>query len=147
MQDGSEWRVAPIEREALITSLCARLTLEQEVAEAAARNASALNRQELAELVGNLERSAVIGDIDGYIMSDKRLDKALDAAAQIPETAERLFAVKSEFRRAWCAHNRLGDLSVPANLRKALVIALLAGKPDEARDAVSRFIAYLRQSF
>jgi DNA-binding GntR family transcriptional regulator len=147
MQDGFEWRVAPIEREALIPSLGARLTLEQEVAEAAALNASALNRQELAELVGNLQRSALIGDIDGYMLSDKRLEKALAEASGLPETAELLFAAKREFRRAWCAHNRLGDLSVPANLREALVNALLAGKPDEARDAVSRFIDYLRQSF
>jgi DNA-binding GntR family transcriptional regulator len=146
-RSGVDWQVAPIERVSLSARMDIRLVIEQDLAEAAARNVSALNRQELAELVGNLQRAAVVGDIDGYMLSDRRLEKAIAAAAGLPETAERLFVIKREFRRAWCAHNRLRDLNVPAGLRKALVDALLAGKPDEARATVRDFIAYLRQSF
>jgi DNA-binding GntR family transcriptional regulator len=131
----------------LIPNLEVRLVLEQDLAEAAARNLSAPDQREMTDLVANLKRSALVGDIDGYMRSDRRLEKAIAAAAGLPETAERLFTIKREFRRAWCAHNRLRDLNIPADLRKSLVEAIVARKPEEARAAVRRFIQYLRHAF
>ncbi len=145
-REGANWRVAPIDREALLPKLEVRFALEQEVAEAAAGNVSAINRQEVAMLVGNLRRAALVGDIDGYMRSDRLLEKALAAASGIPETAAKLSGIKSELRRAWCAQNRLGDLSVPADLSGALVDAILNEDAKGAREAVSRFVEYLRQS-
>ena len=80
-RSGVDWHVAPIEGASLCAQMDTRLVIEQDLAEAAARNVSALNRQELAELVGDLQRAAVVGDIDGYMMSDRRLEKAIAAAA------------------------------------------------------------------
>jgi DNA-binding GntR family transcriptional regulator len=139
--------IAPIRREHLLPQMDRRLMLEQQIAEAAARNGASADRIAITELASMLKRSALVGDLDGYMAADRRLEKAIAAAADLPDAAEQLFALKREFRRAWCAHNRLRDLNVPAGLRQALVNAVLAGKPDEAKAAVKNFIEYLRNSY
>jgi DNA-binding GntR family transcriptional regulator len=139
--------VAPIRREHLLPQLDRRLMLEQQVAQAAARNGASADRAAIMDLARSIKRSALVGDLDGYMAADRRLEKAIAAAADLPDVAEQLFALKREFRRAWCAHNRLRDLNIPAGLRQALVDAVLAGKPEEARLAVAHFIEYLRKSY
>jgi DNA-binding GntR family transcriptional regulator len=139
--------IAPIRRDHLLPQLDRRLMLEQQIAEAAARNSASADRAAIRELAGLMKRSALVGDLDGYMAADRRLEKAIAAAADLPDVAEPLFALKREFRRAWCAYNRLRDLNVPAGLRQALVDAVLAGKPQEAKEAVNHFIEYLRKSY
>lgn len=144
---GEACTIAPIRREHLLPQLDRRLILEQQIAEAAARNGASADRSAIVELARSIRRSAMVGDLDGYMAADRRLERAIAAAADLPDAAEQLFALKREFRRAWCAHNRLRDLNVPAELRQALVDAVLAGKPEEARLAVAHFIEYLRKSY
>ncbi len=139
--------VAPIRREHLLPQLDRRLILEQQMAEAAARNGALADRAAIMDLARSIKRSALVGDLDGYMAADRRLEKAIAVAANLPAVAEQLFALKREFRRAWCAHNRLRDLNIPAGLRQALVDSILAEKPEEARLAVAHFIEYLRKSY
>jgi DNA-binding GntR family transcriptional regulator len=144
---GNACIIAPIRREHLLSQLDRRLMLEQQVAEAAARNGASADRTAIMELARAIKRSAMVGDIDGYMAADRRLEKAIASAAGLPDVAEQLFALKREFRRAWCAHNRLRDLNVPAGLRQALVDAVLAESPEDAKAAVKNFIEYLRKSY
>ncbi len=139
--------VAPVDRAYLLLRLDQRLELEQRIAAAAAERFSIIDRNAIAEPARLLNRSALVGDIDGYMMADRRLEKAIAAAADLPDDAEQLFRLKREFRRAWCAFNRLRDLNRPAQLRQALVDAVLAGDAPAARTAVMHFIDYLRQSY
>jgi DNA-binding GntR family transcriptional regulator len=139
--------IAPIRREHLLPQLDRRLVLEQRIAEAAARNGALADRAAITELARSIKRSAMVGDLDGYMAADRRLERAIAVASDLPDVAEQLFALKREFRRAWCAHNRLRDLNVPAGLRQSLVDAVLAQKPDEAKTAVKNFIEYLRKSY
>jgi DNA-binding GntR family transcriptional regulator len=147
MLEGESCLVAPLDRDRLLANLDRRLALEQQVAEAAALNPAAIDRVGMEHAASMLRRSAMVGDIDGYMAADRRLEKLIAAASGLPEVAEQIFAIKREFRRAWCAHNRLRDLNEPAGLRRALVEAILRGKPEEATAAVRRFIEYLRKSF
>jgi DNA-binding GntR family transcriptional regulator len=144
---GNACIIAPIRREHLLPQLDRRLMLEQQVAEAAARNGASADRTAIMELARSIKRSAMVGDLDGYMAADRRLERAIAAAADLPDVAEQLFALKREFRRAWCAHNRLRDLNLPAGLRQALVDAILAGEPEEAKAAVKHFIEYLGKSY
>jgi DNA-binding GntR family transcriptional regulator len=139
--------IALVERDHLLPRLDVRLVLEQQVAEAAAARSDRIDRAEIEDAAGMLERCALIGDIDGYMRSDRRIERAIAAAANMPEVSEQVFALKSEFRRAWCAYNRLRDLKVPAAHRQALVSALLIGDATAAKLAIQRFIEYLRQSY
>jgi DNA-binding GntR family transcriptional regulator len=139
--------IAPIRRKHLLPQLDRRLMLEQQVAEAAARHGASGDRAAIKELARMLRRSALVGDLDGYMAADRRLERAIATAADLPDVAEQLFALKREFRRAWCAHNRLRDLNVPAGLRQALVDAVLAQRPEDAKEAVRNFIEYLRKSY
>jgi DNA-binding GntR family transcriptional regulator len=139
--------VAPVDRAYLLPKLDERLHLEQRIAAAAADRSAMLDRTTVSELALLLKRSAQVGDIDGYMAADRRLEKAIAAAAGLPEEAEQLFRLKREFRRAWCAFNRLRDLNRPAQLRQTLVDAVLAGDAQAAKTAVANFIEYLRQSY
>jgi DNA-binding GntR family transcriptional regulator len=139
--------IAPIRRENILPQLDRRLVLEQQIAAAAALNLALADRAVIKELALLLKRSAMVGDLDGYMAADRRLEKAIAIAADLPDVAQQVFTLKREFRRAWCAHNRLRDLNVPAGLRQALVDAVLAGKPEEAKAAVKSFIEYLGKSY
>jgi DNA-binding GntR family transcriptional regulator len=145
--NGDACIIAPIRREHLLSQMDRRLLLEQQIAEAAARNGASADRAHIVELARLIERSAMVGDLDGYMAADRRLERAIAATADLPDVAEQLFASKREFRRAWCAYNRLRDLNIPANLRQHVVDAILAGNPDDARVAVGHFIDYLRHSY
>jgi DNA-binding GntR family transcriptional regulator len=147
MLEGESCIVAPLDRDRLLANLDRRLVLEQQVAEAAALNPAAIDRVGMEHAASMLRRSAMVGDIDGYMAADRRIEKLIAAASNSPEIAEQIFVIKREFRRAWCAFNRLRDLNEPASLRRALVEAILAGKSEQAKAAVSRFIEYLRMSF
>jgi DNA-binding GntR family transcriptional regulator len=147
MLEGESCLVAPLDRDRLLANLDRRLALEQQVAEAAARRPNAIDRVGLEHAAGMLRRSAMVGDIDGYMAADRRIEKLIAAASGLPEVAEQIFVIKREFRRAWCAFNRLRDLNEPASLRRALVEAVLTGKPERAKEAVARFIGHLRMSF
>jgi DNA-binding GntR family transcriptional regulator len=145
--EGEACTIAPIRREHLLPQLDRRLMLEQQIAAAAAHNGASADRNAIMELAHLINRSALVGDLDGYMAADRRLEKAIASTAGLPDVAEQLFALKREFRRAWCAHNRLRDLNIPAGLRQALVDAILAGKPEEAKAAVRSFIEYLSKSY
>ncbi len=139
--------IAPVDKAYLLPRLDQRLVLEQRIAAAAAVRSAIIDRDAIAEPAMLLKRSALVGDIDGYMMADRRLEKAIATAADLPDDAEQLFRLKREFRRAWCAYNRLRDLNRPAQLRQALVDAILAGDAQAARTTVAHFIDYLRQSY
>jgi DNA-binding GntR family transcriptional regulator len=139
--------IAPVDRVNLLPRLEERLVIEQAIAHAAASLATSKDIEEMSEAITLLKRSAMVGDIDGYITADHRLERAIGVASGLFDKADELAVIKREFRRAWCAFNRLRDLNVPAKLRQNLAESIIAGKPDAATAAVRSFIEYLRKSF
>lgn len=145
--EGTRCTIAPIDRTALLPALERRYPLERSLVEAAAANRARVDGAEVAAAMGLLLRSAVLGDIEGYMVADKRIWAVYFAAADMPAVTAQMLAIKRDFRRAWCAYNRLRDLKQPAALRQAIADAVLAGDPAAAGRAAERFFAYLRDAY
>jgi DNA-binding GntR family transcriptional regulator len=147
LKDGKDFNIAPLDRSCLVPGLDERLPLEQLIAQSAAIHATADQIGSMREYTSHMKRCALVGDIDGYMLADRQLERAIGKASQLPEKFEELANIKRDFRRAWLAYNRLRDLSEPAGLRHSLVESIAANDPENAEKAVAAFIDYLRHSF
>jgi DNA-binding GntR family transcriptional regulator len=136
--------IAELDRTALLARLEEREMLETEIAAAAAINATADQRTALQSTALLLKRSALVGDMEGYMTADRALEKIIGHSSQRADSFEKLVQIKREFRRAWCAHNRLRDLNIPAAMRETLTKAIVDGHPDAAILAVKNFMKYIR---
>ncbi len=139
--------ISSIDCKNILSRLSERLPLEQGIAQAAAMHATAADHARIGDAILLMNRSAQVGDIDGYMRADRALESAIGAASGLPADVERLVDIKHEFRRAWCAYNRLRDLNVPVAMRARLAKAILAKNPQAAVQAVADFIDYLKQSY
>lgn len=144
--EGETVVIAPIDCAQLVLRLGQRVVVEQAIAHAAASRISDTYSGSMIEEIAMLKRSAMVGDIDGYIAADRRLERIIGLASGLPDKAAELATMKREFRRAWCTYNRLRDLNIPAKLRQTLVEAIVAGQPEAATVAVQHFNDYLKQS-
>jgi DNA-binding FadR family transcriptional regulator len=147
MLDGDDIVVAAVDRASLMHQMEKREPLEKAIAHAAAVKATASQRETIAGAVTLMKRSAMVGDMEGYMNADRVLEKLIGEVAALPESFEKLVAIKRDFRRAWCAHNRLRDLNVPAELRQNLAEAITKGDAQAAVDAVHYFLEYLRKAY
>jgi DNA-binding GntR family transcriptional regulator len=145
--EGEDLVVAPLDRTKLMLQMHRREPLEKAIAEAAATKASAAQKGKIASAVVLLKRSALVGDMEGYMNADRALERLIGEAAALPDDFEKLVQIKREFRRAWCAHNRLRDLNIPANLREKLTQAIGKGDAAAAGEAVHRFLQYLSKAY
>ncbi len=145
--DGDDVLVADLDRSRLMLRMEEREPLETALAHAAASKATASQRQVISGAVLLLKRSAMVGDMEGYMRADRALERLIGEAADLPDSFEKLVQIKREFRRAWCAHNRLRDLNIPAGLRQRLAEAIAAGDAKVAVEAVNQFLNYLRKSY
>jgi DNA-binding GntR family transcriptional regulator len=144
---GDSCRITDVDRERMLPLLARRRELELLVAERAARRIAPLDEEELADASVLMTRSALLGDIEGFMEAGRRLDHACAAAADLPEAGAEIRAIKAEFRRAWCAYNRLRDINEPAAIRREIAEAVLARRPDAARECVEAYFRYLRRAF
>ncbi len=144
---GDACRIAAIDRTSLLPLLARRRQLELLVAERAARRIAPLDEEELAEASTLMTRSALLGDIEGFIEAGRRLEHACTLAADLPEAGVEIREIKAQFRRAWCAHNRLRDITEPAAIRRDIIEAVLGRRPDVAKDRVEVYFRYLNRAF
>ncbi len=144
---GEACRIADVDRTRLVPLLARRRELELMVAERAARRIAPLDEDEIAEASALMTRSALLGDIEAYMDAGRRMDHAYSIAAAMPEAGAEIGAIKDQFRRAWCAYNRLRDINEPAAIRRDIGEAVLARRPDAARDCVEAYFRYLHRAF
>ncbi|MGL5115477.1 MAG: hypothetical protein ACRC7G_13775 [Beijerinckiaceae bacterium] len=140
--------VADIDRERLVALLPRRRELEILFIRAVAANAYSLNAIAINEAVSRMMRCAVVGDLDGYMLGNQLFHDQLrlvvpDEAGLVGE----LDALRTEFRRAWCAFNRLRELTSAAGLLAAVAKALIAGDEAAAVAAATAFLAHLGETF
>ncbi|MGL4636794.1 MAG: FCD domain-containing protein [Beijerinckiaceae bacterium] len=136
--------VAELDRDMLVSRLDDREMLEKQIAAAAAMKAASDHKAALESAVVSLKRAALVGDIEGYMNADRALERVIGQTSQLEAEFEKLVQIKREFRRAWCAHNRLRDLNVPAAMRESLTKSIINGDSDGAVLAVDTFVKYLR---
>lgn len=143
----NELSVGPIDRKRLIDQLPRRRNLERAVTRQVAENNAGFNVEVADASVEAMRRCAVVGDMDGYMQANHRLQAALHEACPDQQAGRALSSLIAEYRRAWCAYNRLRDLTRPTEIRAMLVDAVKRGDAEAACGEVDRFIDYLQVHF
>lgn len=145
--DGDRISIAPCEISAVLTHLTRRRELEIKIARAAALNADPEQLRAMTASQALQKRCALVGDLDGMMNSERHMEGILAAASGLAGEARELSSIKVEFRRAWCAANRLRTFSNVADIRTALVASIVARDPDAAEAQVNVFFDHLLRSY
>jgi DNA-binding GntR family transcriptional regulator len=137
----------PLDSNAMFATLPRRMELEIRIVRSAALGASeeALGRMQASEAVQR--RCAMVGDMDGLMRAERELERLLVEASGLHEDGAELVRIKREFRRAWCAANRLRDFTNVASIRTALVAAIAARDVEAAEAQVRVFFDHLVRSY
>jgi DNA-binding GntR family transcriptional regulator len=147
-RSGDTITIAAIDRERLIKHFPRREELEIALSRVAALNAAALDVAQVNQAVVQMKRCAVVGDLDGYMRANQQFHEQVKrAVAGDPALLGELDVLRNEFRRAWCAYNRLRELKQAAEIRGAIAQAILSGDEAAAVAATSAFIAHLKENF
>jgi DNA-binding GntR family transcriptional regulator len=145
--DGDRVHIAPCELKAVLAHLARRRELEIRIARAAALNADDAQLKAMTASQALQKRCALVGDMDGMMVAERQLEQLLAAASGLAVEAEELSRVKIEFRRSWCAANRLKTFSNVADIRTALVASIVARDPDAAEAQIHVFFDHLLRSY
>jgi hypothetical protein len=81
------------------------------------------------------------------MLAERELEALMVKAAGLEAEGAELKRIKQEFRRAWCAVNRLKDFTNVADIRKALVAALAARDVKAAEKQVLVFFEHLIRTY
>jgi DNA-binding GntR family transcriptional regulator len=131
--------IAPIDRAALLHQLPMICALEEKIVRAAAKNITEEDKLALREALGLLRRSTLIGDVTGNINADFLLEQMIGKASNLPTDVTKLTELNQEFKRAWCAFNRLKDMTHASKQRESLVDCVMGRNADGAALAVREF--------
>jgi DNA-binding GntR family transcriptional regulator len=145
---GDTLTVAGVDRERLLALLPRRAELEVAFFRKAAANRARLDAAAVEQSVSQMKRCAVVGDLDGYMRGNQQFHEQVKrAVTDDPDMVDELDALRNDFRRAWCAFNRLRELTPAAELRARLALALVSGDEAAAAAAASAFLAHLEETF
>jgi DNA-binding GntR family transcriptional regulator len=117
-----------------------RLAEEQVVFRAAGAIDEAV-RGRLKHAMDFLRRCSQVGDTDGMLAADARIERIICEAAGEPAAAAELQAMKLRFKQAWRDSNRLRDTAPDTRHRDMLVARIVAGDAEGAVAAVRAFYA------
>jgi DNA-binding GntR family transcriptional regulator len=145
--DGDELEIAGCDPQAILASIDRRIELETKIVRAAAQRATDVQLQDMQDSQALQKRCALVGDMDGLMNAERGLEDLLIAASGLPAEGAELKRIKIEFRRAWCAVNRLRTFSGVADIRTALVAAIAARDPDAAEAQIRVFFDHLRRTY
>jgi DNA-binding FadR family transcriptional regulator len=145
--DGEMIVARPLDKDAMFATLPERMALEIKIVRAATLAASDAQIVAIDASQRQQHRCASLGDIDGLIRAERELEQMLVDASGLHADGERLKAIKQEFRRAWCAVNRLRDVTNVADIRTALVAAIKARDPDAAEAQTRVFFDHLVRTY
>jgi DNA-binding GntR family transcriptional regulator len=145
--EGDLIRIAPCDVRDVLAKLDLRRELEIRIVRAAALHATDLQLDGMRASESLLRRCALVGDLDGFMNAERCLEATLVAASGLSSEGEELKRIKVEFRRAWCAVNRLRTFTHVANIRTALVAAVAARDPDAAEASIRVFLEHLVKTY
>ncbi|MFS2174751.1 GntR family transcriptional regulator [Rhizobium pisi] len=120
-----------------------RRELEPIAAGLAAEHATDEQRARLIECVRAMEECAVTGDLAGFFSADKAFDEILEDACPNGFIMAALGPVQTHSRRLWYSTASPERMDRSISLHVAVIRAIHAGKPDEARAAMTALIDYL----
>jgi DNA-binding GntR family transcriptional regulator len=141
--DGDRVVVKPCDVAGVLSNLERRRELEVMIVRGAALKAADGQLHEMLASEALQKRCALVGDMDGLMSAERRLERLLVEASGLYAEGDELTRIKIEFRRAWCAANRLRTFTQVANIRTALVAAIAARDPDGAEAQIHVFFDHL----
>jgi DNA-binding GntR family transcriptional regulator len=145
--EGDRVSIAPVRVEDVLRHVERRMALEIAIVRAAAQRATDVQLSDMRESERLQSRCALVGDMDGLMSSERHLERLLVEASGLHDEGEELRSIKVEFRRAWCALNRLRTFTHVANIRTALISAIAARDPDAAEAQTRVFFDHLIRSY
>jgi DNA-binding GntR family transcriptional regulator len=145
---GETLTVTDVDRERLLALMPRRAELEIAFFRKAAANRARLDVAAIEQSVNQMRRCAVVGDLDGYMRGNQQFHEQVKrAVTDDPGLVDELDALRNDFRRAWCAFNRLRELTPAAELRERLARALLSGDEVAVVTTASAFLTHLEETF
>jgi DNA-binding GntR family transcriptional regulator len=145
--DGDAVVARPLDANAMFATLPRRMEIELAIVRAAAQQASDQSLKAMRASEAQQQRCALIGDMDGMMQAERELESLLVEASGLHGEGAELKAIKQEFRRAWCAANRLRDFTNVANIRTALVAAIAARDVAASEQQVRVFFEHLIRTY
>jgi DNA-binding GntR family transcriptional regulator len=145
--EGDDVRIAPCNISDVLANLDRRRALEIMIARAAAANASEAQQQAMTASQALQKRCALVGDMEGLMNAERQLEALLGVASGLAAEVDELKRIKMEFRRSWCAANRLKTFSNVADIRTALVAAIVARDADAAEAQIHVFFDHLLRTY
>jgi DNA-binding GntR family transcriptional regulator len=145
--DGEQVLVRPLDPNAVLATLPRRMELELRIVRAVVVSASDVQLKEMQASEAMLRRCATLGDMDGMMHAERQLEALMAEASGLQSEALELTAIKREFRRAWCAANRLRTFTHVASIRTALVAAIAARDVQAAEKQVLVFFDHLLSTY
>jgi DNA-binding GntR family transcriptional regulator len=147
-RSGDTITVAKVDKDQLVALFPRRRELELDFFRLAVRRSGALDAPAINDAISRMKRSALVGDLEGYMLGNEQFHREVKRAlADKPEIVTELEGLRRQFRRAWCAFNRLRELSPAAEMRATLANALIAGNEEVAIHSATAFLTHLRESF
>jgi DNA-binding GntR family transcriptional regulator len=145
--DGDTIAIRPLDTDAMFATLPRRREIEIAIARIAAEKASNADIKALQSSQMLQNRCAMVGDLDGLIQAESVLEGRLIEASGLHAEGEELREIKQEFRRAWCAKNRLRDFTDAARIRDELVQAIARRDPDAAERQIHVFFDHILSNY
>jgi DNA-binding GntR family transcriptional regulator len=136
---GTDIVIAPIDGNALQQQLPFIAALEEKIVRAAARNIKEEHKLAMRGAMILLRRSTLLGDISGNINADFLLEQIIGKASGLSDDVKKLTESNQEFKRSWCAANRLRDMSSFSKQREQLLDCIIAQDADGAAEVVRLF--------
>jgi DNA-binding GntR family transcriptional regulator len=145
--EGDRVDVAFCDLKEVLSHLERRRQLEIMIVRAATARATETQLSGMTASQALQKRCALVGDMEGLMTAERQLEALLAAASGLDAEAEELKRIKIAFRRSWCAANRLKTFSHVADIRTALVAAIVARDADAAEAQIHVFFDHLVRTY
>lgn len=93
-----------------------------------------------------MARAAAVGDIGGFVETDKAIDRILAELSGNPYAARALVPLQAMARRAWLFFRRESDLAPAAERHAELLKAVCSGDVEAAETAAESLVAHVRET-
>lgn len=130
----------------VLVALYVYAAVERLVAAAAARRAGRAEEALAEQMAGAMARAAAVGDIGGFVETDKAIDRILAELSGNPYAARALVPLQAMARRAWLFFRRESDLAPAAERHAELLKAVCSGDAEAAEAAAESLVAHVRET-
>ena len=120
-----------------------RRVLERLIAGCAARRATAAQRQDILRCAQSMVDAAASGELAGYMLADRTLDKANHRACRNFSAVQCVQPLIVKCRRFWYAYQHEGDLAEGARHHLSLAQGIAQGDERAAQDGADALMDYL----